>query len=45
MRYFISAVALGVLAGTITYAMVAGISLIVLMGLPGAYMMHLAKKT
>lgn len=40
-----SAVALGVLVGTLTYALVAGIALIVLMGLPGAYMMHLARKT
>ena len=43
--WMISAVALGLLVDTVIYAVVAGIALIVLMGLPGAYMMHLAKKT
>jgi len=43
--WLISAVALGVLAGTLTYALVAGLALILLMGLPGGYMMHLAKKS
>ncbi len=43
--WFASAIALGVLVDTLAYALIAGIALIIFMGLPGAYMMHLAKKS
>ncbi len=45
LGWFISAVTLGLLVGTLTYPLAAGVSLIVFMGLPGAYMMRLAKKS
>ncbi len=42
--WFATAVGLGLLVGTPSYILVAALALLALMALPGAYMMHLARK-
>ncbi len=42
--WFVSAIALGLLAGTLSYVLVAALALFAFMAVPGAYMMRLARK-
>ena len=41
--WFVSAIALGLLAGTLSYVLVAALALFAFMAVPGAYMMRLAR--